>query len=65
MWLWSRERRRKIEESRRALERSRRLGHAIDHLAAEGREVAEWARDTLEQNHLAEMFVRGARGGNQ
>lgn len=62
MWLWSKERRERLEESQRALERSQRLGWAIDHLAAESREVASWARETLEENHLAELFARGARG---
>lgn len=62
MWLWSRERRERIEESQRALERSRRLARAIDHLTAEGREVAAWAQNTLEENHLAALFAQGARG---
>lgn len=64
MWLWSRARRRQIEESEQAVETSRRLGRAISHLTAEGREVAAWARDTLEENHLAELFVRGGTGGS-
>lgn len=65
MWLWSRARRQQIEEAEAAAERSRRLGRAIDHLAAEGREVAAWARDTLEENHLAELFVRGTGGSGR
>ena len=62
MWLWSRERRRRLAEQRAALERNERLGEAIELIAAEGQEVAAWAQKTCDENHLAELFAAAARG---
>lgn len=59
MPCWRR-RRRQLEETRLAIEKSERLSGVIEFQAQEAAAVSSWARDRLERNHLAEAFLRAA-----